>query len=70
MSNPGVSLRPDQLLPLYKAMNEKEQLNNWEKGWRRRGRRKKAAGRNLTDKYIGKKMNFITLKAVKNEFKS
>jgi hypothetical protein len=34
MPNPWVSLRRDQLIPVNKAVNEKEQLDK--KGWRRR----------------------------------
>jgi hypothetical protein len=34
MPNPWVSLRRDQLIPVNKAVNEKEQSEKW--GWRRR----------------------------------
>jgi hypothetical protein len=36
MPNPWVSLRHDQLIPVNKAVNEKEHLEKWsKKGWRR-----------------------------------
>jgi hypothetical protein len=38
MPNPWVSLRHDQLNPVNKVVNEK---NNWKKGWRRRRRRRR-----------------------------